>query len=108
MNPLFLILELAKKMNSMKSEIELGSEKVASIMAIDIEVEASFFVSLESEFKFFDYPYYKYIKPSVELSNGRHKGYWRVIIDGFTFNIYHKQDIEEVIIKYKKPFSRFY
>lgn len=48
----------------------------------------------------------KYIKPTVSLENGRMRGYIRVRIADFTFNCYLK--IEEVIVKYKKPHSRFY
>lgn len=49
----------------------------------------------------------KFIKPTVSLENGRMRGYLRVRLNGFTFNIYRQQK-EEPEFKRLKPHSRFY
>lgn len=49
----------------------------------------------------------KYIKPTTSLENGRMRGYIRIRLNGFTFNIYRQQK-EEPTYKNIKPHSRFY
>lgn len=77
-----------------------------SIVAVDIEVDEEHYFHFErmihDDVNAEDI---KYIKATVSLENGRMRGYIRVRLSGFTFNIFRQQKEEP---KYRKPHSRYY
>lgn len=78
------------------------------LSSVDIELEyndyGQFMFELNNDMKHFEV---KHIQAGVNIHHGRTRAYTRVLIDGFTFNVYVKRDDEQVI-KSIKPHSRFY
>lgn len=106
MNTIKHLYGLARILNDIQIDTETNPIK---LKAVDIELDFSDYNHLEYELhsnsKAFEF---RYIKPTISLENGRVRGYIRLFIDHFTFNIFLKKEANDIHFKELKPHSRYY
>lgn len=100
------LYQLARTLHDIEVVTDTKPIKLSSVdIEFDYDDYNQFMFELNSSAKSFEF---KNIQPCVNIHNGRMRGYTRVMIDGFTFNVYIKREEYETVQKIRKPHSRFY
>lgn len=99
------LYQLSRTLHEIKIDTDTNPIKLSSV---DIELDYNdynqFIFELNQSARSFEF---KLIPPCVNIHNGRMRGYTRVMIDGFTFNVYLERPEQDRPIT-RKPHSRFY
>lgn len=100
------LYQLSRTLHEIQIYTDTNPIKLSSV---DIEFDYNdynqFMFELNSSPKSFEF---KNIQPGTNIHHGRTRGYTRVMLDGFTFNVYIKREEYETVQKIRKPHSRFY